>query len=896
MHPRSSRRSPREASRNRSGAAIVAAAAALAAAACRPAPPPAWHQEAGYRWQELRGAGGRNGFTRVDPARSGIGFRNDVPDSTLLANRILAEGAGVALGDVDGDGLADVFLARTAGPSRLYRNLGGWRFEDITDRAGIATADRHATGAALADLDGDGDLDLLLLATDGPNAVFLNDGAARFTERRDLGLDPAGRGGTTLALADVDGDGDLDVYVANYKRYNPSDRIAPGEQARIVREVAPGRFEVAPEHRADFRLVTPPGRGGQTFLTMRGEPDQLYLNEDGRLREVPFAAGRFRDASGTPLAEAAESFAVTARFTDLDGDGAPDLYVANDFEDPDRLWFNDGTGTFHAAPWTAQRQTSNSGMGIDVGDVDGDGRPDLFELDMLANDRARRFTQVPATTPQPKRAGDLETQFQDQRNTLFLNRGDRTFAEIGAFAGVTASGWSWATLFLDVDLDGREDLLIANGHRWDVMDGDVEALLARRAAVGAPATSWRSTRPALANVASEPGRCHLRGREPGLAVRRGARHLPRHGKRGSRRRRRYRPGHQPPEAGPGTPERCPAPRIAVRLVGDAPNTRAVGARITVRGGAAVESQEIAAGRYLSHSDYLASFATGPADSVTIEVVWRDGRRASCGRRVPTVSTRSAQAPRPPARDARGQAAALRGRHRALGGHTHVEAPFDDWSRQFLLPEALSQLGPGISWFDLDRDGDGDLLVGTGRGGRLGVFRNERGTWCRAAHRQRRTDGPHHGPRLCRAGGALAPRGRCRLGSRHAGRRGLRAGGRGRPGAAPGAGGHRLRRRPPGGASTGPLALGDYDGDGDLDLFVGGRAVPEGYPAPASSALYRNDGGRFVPDPAAEAILRDVGLVSAALFTDLDGDGDPDLVLARDWGTILWLVNDGGRFQ
>ena len=357
--------------------------------ACREAPAPEWHDEAGHRWRELRVAGGQPGFTSL-VSRTGIRFENRVSDSALLSNRYLAQGAGVALGDVDGDGLVDVFLGRTEGANALYRNLGGWRFEDITAQAGIAVADRFTTGAAFADLDGDGDLDLVLLALTGPNALFLNDGAGRFTEQpAEAGLDPLPRGSTTPALADVDGDGDLDLYIANYKPVSVADLIPPQRRAfdQVVSQVAPGRFEVTTAYQEHFKLVSPPGMGG-TYMTIRAEPDQFYLNDGGRFSLVPWPTERFRNAAGG-TANADESFGLDARFADLNGDRAPELYVANDFEDPDRFWINDGRGGFRLADWTVQRQTSNSGMGLDVGDVNADGLPDLFEVDMLSRDSRR---------------------------------------------------------------------------------------------------------------------------------------------------------------------------------------------------------------------------------------------------------------------------------------------------------------------------------------------------------------------------------------------------------------------------------------------------------------------------------------------------------------------------
>ncbi|MGH7562131.1 MAG: FG-GAP-like repeat-containing protein [Gemmatimonadales bacterium] len=839
----------------------------------------------------------------MDAGRTGIRFENTLSDSAILGNRILAQGAGVALGDVDGDGLTDLFLARTEGSSRLYRNLGDWRFEDVTASSGIATAGRYSTGAALADLEGDGDLDLVLLATTGPNAVFVNDGRGRFTERRDLGLDPAGKGGTTIALADVEGDGDLDLYVANYKPYTPADSLSPHDRlsAQVVHEVAPGRHEVRPGRARDFRLIQRDDLGGR-FLTMRAEPDELYLNEGGRFVRVPFDSGRFRDGTGAPV-EADESFTLAVRFADLDGDLAPDLYVVNDFEDPDRFFFNDGAGGFRLADWTAQRQMSNSGMGMDVADVNGDGLPDFFEVDMLAGDSRRRRTQLPTHTAAPKRPGDLRSRLQLQRNTLYVNRGDRTFAEAGAYAGVEASGWSWSTMFQDVDLDGWQDILVTAGHVWDLMDADTQ----ERLQFGQSGAPWRRQRweyppLRLRNVAFR-NRGDLTFEDASARWRFGTEEAISHA---------LAAGDLDGDGDLdvvvsrlGAPalvlrNDAPAPRLAVALRGDAPNTRAVGAKIRVLGGAVpVQEREVAAGGlYLSHSDYLASFATGDADTVTIVVDWRDGRRsvlpaartnrlyeitaATATARVPADSLGPARAASPLFEDATPE----------LGGHRHAENAFDDWGRQYLLPGALSRLGPGVAWIDLDRDGDDDLVIGAGKGGRLASFRNDRGrlrpeppgpvaaadfttllglpaaegmrvvagvsTW--EARELEEMTGQPAAVGVPVRGAALAPAAQPVIGSHE--------------------------------TAIGPLALADYDGDGDLDLFAGGRAIPLRYPVPGTSGLFRNDGGRFTLDRENSAALREVGLVSAATFADLDGDGDADLALAREWDSILLLLNDG----
>jgi len=897
-------------------AAVSVTLTVVATFACKaPRPTPAWHQEAGYRWRELDvPTDGTPGFTKMDAGKTGIRFQNFVSDSVLLGNRILGQGAGTCLGDVDGDGRVDVFLARTQGGSKLYRNLGDWRFEDITESAGVGAPDRFSTGCAFADVDGDGDLDLVLLATKGPNAIFLNDGHGHFTEHSDLGLDATGKGGTTVTMADVDGSGRLALYVANYKPYSILDSIPPQQRAfnQMVRQVGPNKYEVVPEFRHDYKLVMRPDMGGLR-VTERGATNDFYVNDGhGHFARIPFTSPTFRDASGQPLSEEPESFTLDAKFVDVNGDGAPDLYVTNDFEDIDELWLNDGHGHFRLADWTAQRQVSNSAMGVDVADVNGDGLPDLFVDDMLSNDPRRLKTEIPTHTALPKHPGEAEneTELQQQRNTLFINRGDGTFAEVGMFAGVQASGWSWGTMFMDVDLDGWQDILIANGHLWDIMDADVQEGLENRLT----AVNWRRARweyPPLhlknvafrnrGNMTFEDASAKWRfGTENDISHSLAAADLDGDGDLDVVVNRMGAPALV-------LRNDATAPRVAVRLVGDAPNTRAVGSKIRLLGGAVPvqEREVVVGGLYMSHSDYEASFAMGKSDSATLVIDWRDGRRTTMAgvrpNRLYEITTATAAPPAPsdslvkrtvPASTLFEDATAQ------LHGHIHAENTFDDWDRQFLLPNGLSQLGPGVSWFDLDRDGSEDLIVGTGKGGHIAVFKNAHG---------RLTPDVTHGPvapadlttvlglaengaaRLVAGVSTWEARSTAEMTSQPAvvsvgATRGALA-----PTAEQVVGSHE--------SATGPLALGDYDGDGHLDLFIGGRAIAMRYPVAASSGLFKNVNGKFVLDTANSRLLRDVGMVSAAVFADVNGDGHPDLLLARDWGSILLFLNDGhGTFK
>src|SRR3989304_4379564 len=265
----------------------------------------------------------------------------------------------------------------------------------------------------------------------------------RFTEQGE-GPGPKPSAGTTpIAAADVNGDGWLDLYIANYKAYTTLDHISPQERAfdQVVRQLGPRRYEGRERYRRDYRVGDREGLGGVS-PEQRAAPALFYRNAGGgRFIREPIARNpRFVDEQGRPLAEEPEAIGLAAMFADLDGDGAPDLYVANDFEDPDQFWRNDGRGRFRLVPWYAQRSASNSGMAVDVGDVNRDGQPDLLQVDMLSQDTRRLKTQIPTHTAGPQRPGLGDGRPQMQRNTLPLNRGAGTFAEIARLAGVGASG------------------------------------------------------------------------------------------------------------------------------------------------------------------------------------------------------------------------------------------------------------------------------------------------------------------------------------------------------------------------------------------------------------------------------------------------------------------------
>src|SRR2546426_4866627 len=414
---------------------------------------------------------GKPVFVQLPPATTGIFFTNHLAVERYVTNQIYLNGSGVAAGDVDGDGLVDLYFCRLDGPNALYRNLGNWKFEDITDKAGVGCADLDATGAAFADVDGDGDLDLIVNSVGGGTHVFLNDGQGHFTELRPP-LNP-GKAGMSLALADIDGDGDLDIYIANYR----ADTIRDHPQTHLHGNTVNGKPVILS---VNGRPVTEPDLVGRFALSENGkilefgEPDVLLRNDGpGKFTPLSFTNGTFLDESGKPLTEPPYDWGLSAMFRDINGDGAPDLYVCNDFASEDRIWINDGTGKFRAIPKLALRQTSLFSMGIDFADINRDGWDDFLVLDMLSRSHAKRQLQVgdlPLTFPV---IGGIDNRPQYSHNTLFLNRSDSTYAEIAFFSGVQASEWSWTPVFLDVDLDGYEDVLITTGHELEMMNADV---------------------------------------------------------------------------------------------------------------------------------------------------------------------------------------------------------------------------------------------------------------------------------------------------------------------------------------------------------------------------------------------------------------------------------------
>jgi hypothetical protein len=855
-------------------------------------------QRTGYREAKLPlPPRGKTGFTLLVAEQTGVHWTNHLPIDRVAERQNLMNGSGVAAGDFDGDGWCDLFFCQKFGASALYRNRGNWKFEDVTESAGVACTNQSSTGAVFADINGDGRLDLLVNSFTGPGACFLNLGHGRFTNiTQSAGLISKG-GATSQALADVDGDGDLDLYVA-YFGIEAILRDGGAYSTRMVggRPVVTGRYA--------RRLKIMDG-----IIYEYGDPDLLLLN-DGQAHFTPVTwESMFRDEEGRPTTTPLD-FGLAVQVRDINGDGWPDIYICNDFQTPDRVWLNDGAGHFRAMDRLAVRNMSYASMGVDFGDLDRDGRLDFITVEMLSREHTHHLRQSSPMRPKLRPPGQIDDREEVTRNALYWSRGDGTYAEIAYYAGVAASDWSWTPICLDVDLDGYEDLLISNGHLLDVNDRDVSSALAsgqkqtlaanrsvllRYPRLDTPNAAFRNRGDLTFEDIGDQWGFNSREISHGMAL-----------------------ADLDNDGDLDVVINClnaapliyrndsAAPRVAVRLKGKAPNVFGVGAMIEVSGGPVpVQAQEMLCGaRYLSSDDTIRTFAADRStNGLSIKVTWRNGTQSLVSNVEPnrlyeideTAASRLAPGasrlppPSPWFEDAS-----------AWLGHKHLEQAYDDFQRQPLLPKKYSQLGPGVAWCDLDGDGNDDLIIGSGKGGKLAVYRNT-GTsrfepWLDAAWDKPASD-DQTGIVAARLGGGKA--------SVLVGTSSYETSEASAPVVA------RLvfagrnvsvetRNPEPGtqnsASSPGPLAFADVDADGVLELFVGGRIIPGRYPEPASSRLFQLSNGVVSLDAANSGALEKVGLVSGAVFSDLNGDGFPELILACEWGSLKIFRNDRGRLQ
>ena len=839
-------------------------------------------------------------FEKVSPATTGINLVHQFPqNASLTLMQEQGAGAGVCSGDVTGDGLPDLFFSQYSLGCRLYQNQGAFRFVDITEPSGILTRGQWCTGVSCADVDNDGDLDLYVCCLNAPNLLFLNRGDGVFTERAaNLGLNWTGAS-TLGAFADYDRDGRLDLLILTHRdNLHPENSLPNGTADAFRRGILArnpsGRPEVTPAFQDLFALLD---KGeGRIELAIAGQPDQLF-------RQLP--DGTFTNVT-TQARLTGRDIGLGVAWWDFNSDGWPDLYIANDHKTPDRLWRNNRDGTFtDVAPFALPRVPLSS-MGTDVADLNNDGFPDLLATDMAGSTHARRMLMDDDST---RNAAFIENSRPRQfpANALFLGTGTDHVFEAAHLAGLEATDWTWSPKFGDFDNDGLVDLFIANGMARDYLNGDQLVRIKQ-----APRPGWRQAPLLLErNLAyRNAGNLHWNRIESDWGLDEMTASF------GATVSDLDRDGN--PDLVVMNLNSTPSVyhnrehaqnRITLRLKGTRSNRWGVGAVVRLESDGRLQSRtlQLVSG-FMSGNEPLLHFGLGPASQVDrLEVIWPSGSTQALHNLPanhaftldePSVDLANPQPPSP--------VPTLFRRSLQPEPEAHRESPFDDFSREPLLPWKLSRRGPSLAtvelpfngrwlpafylggaagfagrwmppnalpkvpnatsqsfqndranedlgavFIDADGDGDSDLYVVSG-----GVEIGEASSPPSSLLQDRLY--------LAQTSGELVP-------------------------------------APPGSVPTeqeagSVVCAADFDRDGDLDLFVGGDSVPGRYPLAASSRLLRNQGGRFADVTSEIApVAASLGVVTSALWSDANGDGWLDLVVTEEWGSLRCLLQQNGRF-
>ena len=828
-------------------------------------------------------------FTLLPPSQTGVSFQNVLTEglnTNILMYEYFYNGGGVAAGDFNGDGLIDLYFSANMGDNQLYLNEGDLRFREVTEAAGVGgRPGPWKTGVTAVDINGDARLDLYLCysgalpADKRDNQLFINqgndaNGVPQFKEQA------AAYGLASTAYSnqgyffDYDRDGDLDMLLLNHN---------------------PKNLPILNESRT-------------AQLLQQDDPEQgirLFRQDDGRFQDVTVQAG----ISGTAL-----TYGLGIGIADLDADGWPDFYVSNDYTVPDYLYHNNGDGTFSNQLPDRIRHNSQFSMGNDVGDVNNDGLTDIITLDMLPEDnRRQKLLMAPDNYAKFEQNVRNGFHYQFMRNMLQLNNGDGTFSEIGQWAGMSNTDWSWSALLADYDNDGWKDLYITNGYFRDYTNMDFIKYM--NAFVGERGRLQREDVLALieempaSNVNNylfaNTGEGTFANRTEAWGLARpsnsnGAAYadLDNDGDLDLVVNNINQPAFIYRNDGTGANQ-----YLQFELAGNAPNTQGIGAQVRLwyAGQEQVLAQFPARG-YLSTVSPVLHAGLGETKTLdSLEVIWpggaREVRRAvATGQR---LTLREADAQRTPGRGASPAQPLFAAVAAPLAHQDPARLPFwQDFDRQPLLIRELSYAGPCMASGDVNGDGRPDVVIGGGQGQPLRLY-------------VQRSDGRLvEQPVAAWAADAAAVDVALAL---------FDANGDGALDLYAGSGGyHDLEPQDPrlvdrlylndgrGGftrateaipalrVATGAVALGDADGDGDPDLFVGGRVTPGRYPEAPVSYLLLNDGqGTFAESTAQLAPeMADLGMVTAAAWADLDRDGRQELVVAGEWMALKVFAAQG----
>ncbi|HNP77842.1 MAG TPA: VCBS repeat-containing protein [Cyclobacteriaceae bacterium] len=827
-------------------------------------------------------------FEQVPSSWTGIDVINQLDytdEFNIYKYRNFYNGGGVALGDINNDGLVDVYFTLNMRPNRLFLNKGNFKFEDITDRAGVAGKGAWSTGVSMADVNGDGWLDIYVCNSgdikgdNKQNELFINNGDMTFTERAaQYGVDD--RGYTThAAFFDYDKDGDLDLYILN----NSFQAI--------------GSFNLRKSERGKRDVM-----GGH----------KLLRNDGNRFTDVSEKAGIY----GSVIA-----FGLGVTVGDINKDGWQDIYVSNDFFERDYLYINNHNGTFHECLPDQMKSISGASMGADLADMNNDTYPDIFVTEMLPEGNDRIKTVTTFENWDRYQYGVTNGYYhQFTRNMLQLNNGDNTFSEIGRLCEVESTDWSWGALIFDMDNDGNKDIFVANGIFHDLTDQDylqfasseevvkavtsgqkvdyrklIEAIPSNRQPNYAfanqgdlmfsnKAVDWGLAEPSFSNGSAygdldNDGDLDLIVNNVNMEAFVYRNHsdtvLQHH-------------------------------YLKFVLEGEGKNTYAFGTKITLKGGGKkfyLEQMPIRG--FESSVDTRPNFGLGDlktVDSVLVE--WPNGAKNILTQVATDQTIRLKQA------DGKTLPASTAGvfepwlemsNAQAIGlSYRHLENEFVDFDRDRLIYHMMSSEGPRMSVADVNGDGLEDLYIGGARDQSGSLYMQlTGGRWKLSSQPAFEADKISEDTGsaffdadgdgdmdlyVCSGGNEFLSISTALIDRLYLND------GKGNF--------SKSQQILPTSVfeNTSTVRANDVDGDGDQDLFVGVRLDPSRYGVPVNGYLLINDGhGNFTnqSDKLAPG-LKGIGMITDNQWADVDGDKDADLVLVGDWMAVTILYNDGGK--
>lgn len=817
-------------------------------------------------------------FKLLPETHTGITFNNKIAEDAnnfFLVYNYAYNGGGVAIGDINNDGLNDIFFTGNQVSNRLYLNKGDFKFEDITKSAGVTSKKGWDNGVVMADVNGDTYLDIYVCRggrkdadKERANLLYINNGDNTFTEKAET-YNIADKGYSMIAsFFDMDNDNDLDLFVTNRPRqfFLSHDAVEKGKKAQ------------SDLHR-----------------------DKLYENINGTFKEVSQIAGINNTfAYGLGIAT-----------SDINNDGHSDIYVANDYFESDYFFKNNGNKTFTQSINTLSNHVAFYGMGIDVVDFNNDGYEDIMELDMTSSDHVRaKTTMASMNVAAYYRILEQGNHHQYMHNMLQLNNGNGFFSEISQYAGVAKTDWSWSCLGSDFDNDGYRDLFITNGFRRDIFDKDATAKVTQY--LKSEEKRKRSKNENVTHIVNlfNENKIHnyIYKNDGNLKFSNQVKNWGMENisfSNGAAVADLDNDGdldlvvnniNDPAFVYQNKAETLKHNFLNVQLKGPKNNTYGLGAKITLYTPSGKQYHELKTVRgYLSSVAPTTHFGLGKTNTVdSITVAWPDYKTTTITKNISLNTTLNiaytAAIPTDINKEILETPIFNNITHKAFSKHPfkHIENSFDDFKNQVLLPHKLSTEGPCIAVADINNDGLDDFFAG-GAAGQTGAIyiQNRNKTFTKTNAIPLKKDASYedtsaiffdanndnHLDLYVVSGGSAYNEH-----SKNYQDRLYINNGKGKF--------TKTTTLPIITASGGSVTALDFDADGDLDLFVGGRHVPNNYPNSPQSYLLENtkEGFKDVTQQKAKAIER-IGMVTDAVWTDIDNDSTNELFVVGEWMPI-----------